>query len=491
MWHVSSVRATADERARLLPGDERIPRAIDTLTHGITIRRPPRDVWPWLVQMGAGSRAGWYSYDWLDNGRQTSATTIVPDWQHPSIGTIFPALPGITDGFELLAVEPEHVLMLGFLAPDGTTEVTWTFILEETAPGVTRLLARARGGPGYRFHGLPLLITRLVVRIVHFNMQRKQLLGIARRAEATMSRSSAFKTPEGEAAFLAAYNAAMTHWPVPYEERDIPGRFGTTHVIVSGAKDARPLVLLHGYDATSAMWAPNVADFSREYRIYAIDVMGQPGKSVPTEPVRSAEDYAEWLTATLDGLHLTGVCLCGVSYGAWLALNFALAVPQRVQKLALLSPGGGFVPMVRQFSLRGMLMLWFPTRVTVAWFMRWLGIAGTEMQPMLELTYLGLKHFRIPVETMRVMPALFPDERLRSMRIPTLVLIGEHEVICDPVAALARARALFPDVEGELVPQASHEMCFSQRRLVDVRVMEFLKPTRAGKRNATIERSVA
>ena len=70
----------------------------------MTIRRAPRDVWPWLVQMGAGSRAGWYSYDWLDNGRKPSASRIVPELQHPAIGTIFPALPGATDAFTLLAI---------------------------------------------------------------------------------------------------------------------------------------------------------------------------------------------------------------------------------------------------------------------------------------------------------------------------------------------------------------------------------------------------
>jgi hypothetical protein len=183
LWR--SVRATADERARALPGDERIQQAIDTLTHGVTIRRAPRDVWPWLVQMGAGSRGGWYSYDWLDNGRQPSAARIVPELQHPAIGTIFPALPGATEGFTLLAIEHERVLTLGWLAVDGTPEVTWTFVLEEMAPGVTRLLVRVRGGPGYRFHGLPMLLTRLVVRLVHFIMQRKQLLGIRRRAEST------------------------------------------------------------------------------------------------------------------------------------------------------------------------------------------------------------------------------------------------------------------------------------------------------------------
>ena len=73
-----TVRASRVERARTLAGDELIPRPIGSLTHAITIRRAAREVWPWLVQMGAGNRAGWYSYDFLDNGRQRSADRIMP-----------------------------------------------------------------------------------------------------------------------------------------------------------------------------------------------------------------------------------------------------------------------------------------------------------------------------------------------------------------------------------------------------------------------------
>ena len=103
-----------------------------------------------------------------------------------------------------------------------------------------------------------------------------------------MSPPSPFKTPEGKATFLAAYDAALKLWPVPYEELDIPTRFGLTHVVAAGPKNAPALVLLHGYMATSVMWAPNVADFSRDYRVYAIDIMGQPSKSVPGDPIRDA-----------------------------------------------------------------------------------------------------------------------------------------------------------------------------------------------------------
>ena len=135
-----------------------------------------------------------------------------------------------------------------------------------------------------------------------------------------------------------------------------------------------------------------------------------------------------------------------MSYGGWLALEFAVTVPQRVRRLVLLSPGG-FLPMVRQFSLRGLPMVLFPTRLAVNSFMRWLGITGVDARPVLELMYLGLKHFRMPPETLRVMPTVFSDDELRAMRVPTLLLIGDHEVISDPKKALARARRLIPDFE--------------------------------------------
>jgi hypothetical protein len=178
-----SVRATPEERARTLPGDELIERPIGSLHHAITIRRPPHEVWPWLAQMGAGSRGGWYSYDFLDNGRRPSARRIVPHLQQLAVGMIFPALPGATDGFTLLAFEPERFLVLGWITPEGARLMTWAFVLEETEHGSTRLLVRARGGPGYRFYRLPWWAAKHIVVVTHFIMQRRQLLGIARRAE--------------------------------------------------------------------------------------------------------------------------------------------------------------------------------------------------------------------------------------------------------------------------------------------------------------------
>jgi pimeloyl-ACP methyl ester carboxylesterase len=191
-------------------------------------------------------------------------------------------------------------------------------------------------------------------------------------------------------------------------------------------------VLLHGYMATSVMWAPNIAEFSRDHRVYALDVMGQPSKSVPEEPIRDVADYVEWLTATLDGLGLHRVSLLGMSFGGWVALTYAVAAPARVQKLVLLSPGG-LLPMVKQFSLRGMLMTFIPTRFTVNSFMRWAGFSDRagehDARPVLDLMYLGVKHFRMPQETLRLAAnAANPlsDDELTSMHMPVLLLMGDR-----------------------------------------------------------------
>jgi len=263
---------------------------------------------------------------------------------------------------------------------------------------------------------------------------------------------------------------------VPYEELDIPTRFGSTHVAVSGPRNGPRVVLLHGYMATLTMWSPNIAALSKDHRVYAVDVMGQPGKSRPAEPICNVADFVSWLTATLDALQLDRVALVGMSFGGWLALNYAVAVPERMQKLVLLSPGG-LLPMVKQFSARGVLMVSLPTRSTVNSFFRWLGFTDRAHANMLDLMYLGLKHFRMPIETARVMPAVVPDEQLRSLKMPTLLLIGDHEVISDPARALERARGLIPDFEGELVPGCRHDMCSSQHDIVDSRVLDFLQKT--------------
>jgi PPOX class probable F420-dependent enzyme len=170
------VRPVAGEPERPLPGDELLADAKIGWTHAITIGARPAAIWPWLVQMGC-RRAGWYSYDGLDNAAVPSADRILPQFQQVQVGDILPQTPTAKDRFVVRAVEPERALILG----DDAGSMSWAFVLEPIGKTGTRLITRSRGA--YDRVALGLLL-KVVWHPVHFGMQRRQLLNLKRLVEA-------------------------------------------------------------------------------------------------------------------------------------------------------------------------------------------------------------------------------------------------------------------------------------------------------------------
>jgi hypothetical protein len=103
--------ATDDEVRGQFPGAEIIPGGTRSATMAVTIDAPPSRVWPWLVQMGA-DRAGWYSWDRLDNFGHRSADRIHPEWQAISLGDRLAAKPDGSQWWEVAALEPTRFLGL-------------------------------------------------------------------------------------------------------------------------------------------------------------------------------------------------------------------------------------------------------------------------------------------------------------------------------------------------------------------------------------------
>lgn len=198
---ITTCRATREERRRPMPGDLLVPDAILSFTHAIDLAAPPDRVWPWLAQMGAG-RAGWYSWDRLDNGGRRSASVLVPELQRVGAGDLMPATPGARDVFLVVRAEPPRDLILRWPAEVGSRG-SWEFQLDPV-PGGTRLVARARLGalaleaargdavepgapPVARLEAallrLPPALLRAAATFGHRVMQARQLRGIKRRVE--------------------------------------------------------------------------------------------------------------------------------------------------------------------------------------------------------------------------------------------------------------------------------------------------------------------
>jgi hypothetical protein len=169
------VRPVADEATRSLPGDEPVADAKIRWSHAITIRARPADIWPWLVQMGC-RRAGWYSYDGLDNAGVPSAERIVAELQRVQIGDIFPMTPKAQDRFAVRVAMPGRALVRG----DDAGQMSWAFVLEPAGETSTRLITRSRGATGRLALGLML---KAFWHPLDFGMQRRQLLNLKRLVE--------------------------------------------------------------------------------------------------------------------------------------------------------------------------------------------------------------------------------------------------------------------------------------------------------------------
>jgi pimeloyl-ACP methyl ester carboxylesterase len=271
---------------------------------------------------------------------------------------------------------------------------------------------------------------------------------------------------------MAAYDAAVQTWPVAYEELDLNTRFGLTHLIGCGPKSGRPLILLHGQEASATMWAYNIQSLSTDRRVYAVDTIGDIGKSQPSRLPASRADYAAWLLDILDQLGLDQVDLAGISYGGFLALNFALAHPERMHRLVLLAPG---IPNFGQPTLRwafyGMPMLLFPSPFTVKRFINGASRRGYSAQdPVQEQMAVSvpnlLKRFFLQPQ--------FLDEELSQMAVPCLLLLGEYEIMYAPITAIKRAYQLIPHLMTGLIPEAGHFLNSDQPAIVNQSIQLFL-----------------
>jgi pimeloyl-ACP methyl ester carboxylesterase len=284
---------------------------------------------------------------------------------------------------------------------------------------------------------------------------------------------SIFKSSALEKEYFEAYAAVLALWPVSFESLDLSSRFGTTHLNACGQNHQPPMILLPGYGANSTMWYPNIAALSGQFRVYAVDTIGQPGKSLPNQKLTAANS-ADWIIEVLKGLGIERAHLVGISLGAWLALNFAIRRPERVDHLALLDPAASFQKMSRTFFWHSLMPIMIhPTRAGLIKYFRWMTRGYKVNERWGELMVLGILNTR-PQPPMRA--AMFSDEDLRKLKTPTLLLIGERSVIYDPQRAYERATRLIPGIQAEIVPGASHALIAEKSELVNARILQFCQP---------------
>ena len=289
---------------------------------------------------------------------------------------------------------------------------------------------------------------------------------------------SVFKTSDGQRLGSDAYEAVLKNWPVPYDELSVETRFGLTHILACGPTDGPPLILLHGQEASATMWIDNIQELSQAFRVYAVDTMGDIGKSRPVCLPENRMDYAAWLLEVINQLHIEKTNLAGISYGGFLALNFALAYPDRVKRIALLAPGiPNFGRPTFRWAFYGLPMLVFPNHFTVKRFINGASQKGFSASNWVHIQMVvAVPHLRNP----NFMRPVFSDEELRQVKLPSLLMIGDKEIMYDPAQAEKRARKLIPNLKVEIIANAGHFLNSDQAEIVNEVLIKFLSDLATG-----------
>ncbi|MDF2437252.1 MAG: peptidase family [Bacteroidota bacterium] len=285
--------------------------------------------------------------------------------------------------------------------------------------------------------------------------------------------SSMFKTREGETAYLESYNRALSLWQVKFEEVDLKTEFGKAHVIISGPERGSPLVLLHGMNASSTMWYPNIQALSKTHRVYAIDFIKEPGKSVLQKDIKNKEELIKWYSQVFDKLNLKHFSIIGVSRGGWIATQLALH-SDKIDKLILISPAQTLTQVKpKKRVLKNFFYTLAPQKKQLRSNLQTLTADVDAIAPeWINQYYTCISEMKPDLEMLKM--DVYSDTELSSLSMPVLVIIGDDDII-NPPKSVERAKKMIPKVKTEILKDCGHFVTMDQKEKSNTLITEFLK----------------
>jgi pimeloyl-ACP methyl ester carboxylesterase len=283
-----------------------------------------------------------------------------------------------------------------------------------------------------------------------------------------------FKNKKEKAHYINSYNKSLQLWKAPYKEEYVATRYGKAHVIISGPKEAKPLLLLHGMDASSTMWFPNSAAFSKNHRVYAIDFLTEAGKSEFKGNSLTSDEIVNWYTEIFDHYKFKNYDIIGASRGGWIATLLAIQKNSEIGKLILISPAQTFDGVDQKGKASSALFLKiFPNMKKFKKTLDAFSYYPQKIDPIYKNQfYLANKYSKSNASFLQMQA--FSDDDLKKITIPVLVLIGDHDVI-NSEKSLLRANEFLSNDKTETIKNAGHFLSMDQSKEVNEIIVAFLK----------------
>ena len=283
-----------------------------------------------------------------------------------------------------------------------------------------------------------------------------------------------FKTKWEKKSYIKSYDKALKIWDVPYIEENIKTSYGIAHVIIAGPKNGKDVVLLHGMDASSTMWYPNIKALAKNHRVFAIDYLMEPSKSTLTSKPLSIEETVIWYNEIFNHYKLKNFDIIGASRGGWLATLLTLQKNSTIDKLVLLSPAQTFNNVDQKVKASSALFLkFFPNKKKLKRTLEAFAYYPDKINLVYKNQfYLANKYSKSNAGLLKMLP--FSDDELKGINIPVLVLIGDNDVI-NAEDSLLRANELLSNSKTKKIKNAGHFLSMDQPKEVNEIILNFLK----------------
>ena len=296
-----------------------------------------------------------------------------------------------------------------------------------------------------------------------------------------MKANSVFRSEFGRLAIMNWYDEQVKNWAVKTEPRLIRTSAGMTYVLQAGSPDAPPVVLLHGNNMNAATMGDLINILAGDFRVFAIDIIGMPGKSAGKRLPHTDKSYAQWLLEVINQLGIQKAAFVGFSFGGWIILNLAAIAGEKIRKTILLD-SGGFTQFTMKSKIKAglgvLLYNWFQNNRMQKWAIDRV-FFGPECVPDHDFVrFLGLtyKHLTFNMEFVKHgVPPLLPGE-LSSFSAPSMVLFGEFDLFFHAEKSLAAARQVIPNVKvGKIVKGQGHVFEKKAAEVIYKDMAEFIK----------------
>lgn len=267
---------------------------------------------------------------------------------------------------------------------------------------------------------------------------------------------SIYKTKYGKEESLKLYDNQIKKLNCFISDLYVNTQFGKTHIVETGKLSGQPLLVFHGGNSSTAYNLLMCRYLLEDFHIYAVDIIGHPGKSDEVTLSPNNYDYGIWASEVIDGLGYEKMNCLGGSFGGGILAKLMCIAPDKVKKSVLIVPSG----INNAFPINTMKMMLPLIKYKITKKEKYIKETALFMaikeevldEDTLDILRDSFDHVKIKVG----MPSNVSEQLMQKCKAPSLIMAGEKDCLFPASKVLSRAAKIIPNCKLHMIKGSGH-----------------------------------